>query len=237
MRRLAARRAGGLPDREPGPRRPSVAMLAAGLVAVLLLVLAAVVWWPRDRAAAPAGSVSASRAARPLTDPAVLQQQLDGVVEAGAPGVVGLVRAGGRTWQGAGGLGANRPARPDDRFRIGSVTKRITVRQLLNHTSGLYNYSDDLPEPPAGSGPRSWSPSPPATSRCSALGGSSPTATPTTSWPACWWSGSPASHSPTSSSGASSSLWAWTTPSCRPPSGHLPARMSGAMRHPTRIGR
>jgi D-alanyl-D-alanine carboxypeptidase len=83
-----------------------------------------------------------------LTDPAVLQQQLDGVVKAGAPGVVGLVRAGGRTWQGAGGLGANRPARPDDRFRIGSVTKWITVRQLLNHTSGLYNYSDDLPEPP-----------------------------------------------------------------------------------------
>jgi D-alanyl-D-alanine carboxypeptidase len=118
-------------------------------------------------------------------DPATLQQQLDRVVEAGTPGVVGLVRIGGRTWQGASGLGdrgANRPARPGDRFRIGSVTKsfvatlvlqlvgegrlslddnlerwlpglvpggeKITVRQLLNHTSGLYNYTDDPPEPP-----------------------------------------------------------------------------------------
>jgi CubicO group peptidase (beta-lactamase class C family) len=45
------------------------------------------------------------------------------VLEAGAPGVVGLVRAGERTWQGASGLGdlrANRPARARDRFRIGA---------------------------------------------------------------------------------------------------------------------
>jgi D-alanyl-D-alanine carboxypeptidase len=105
--------------------------------------------------------------------------------------VVGLVRAGERTWQGASGLGdlrANRPARAADRFRIGSVTKsfiatvvlqlvgegrlslddklerwlpglvpngeKITVRQLLNHTSGLYNYTDDLPEPPRRFRPR-----------------------------------------------------------------------------------
>jgi CubicO group peptidase (beta-lactamase class C family) len=26
--------------------------------------------------------------------------------------------------------------------------EQITVRQLLNHTSGLYDYTDDLPEPP-----------------------------------------------------------------------------------------
>jgi D-alanyl-D-alanine carboxypeptidase len=100
------------------------------------------------------------------------------VVEAGTPGVVGLVRTGERTWQGASGLGdlrANRPARAGDRFRVGSVTKsfvatlvlqlvgegrlslddnlerwphglvpkgeQITVRELLNHTSGLYNYT------------------------------------------------------------------------------------------------
>ena len=156
-----------------------------------LLVVAAVVWWPRDRSAAPASSVSAPQATRPLTDPAVLQQQLDGVVEAGAPGVVGLVRTGERTWQGASGLGdlgAKRSARAGDRFRIGSVTKsfvatvvlqlvgegrlrlvdnlerwlpglvpggeQITVRQLLNHTSGLYNYTDDLPEPPRRFRPR-----------------------------------------------------------------------------------
>jgi D-alanyl-D-alanine carboxypeptidase len=189
MRRLAARRADG-PDEPPGGRRRSVALLAGGLVAVLL-VLATVVWWPRDRPATPASSVSASRASRPLANPAVLQQQLDGVVEAGTPGVVGLVRAGERTWQGASGLGdlrANRPAGPGDRFRIGSVTKsfvatlvlqlvgegrlsldddlerwlpglvpggeRITVRELLNHTSGLYNYTDDLPDPPRRLRPR-----------------------------------------------------------------------------------
>jgi D-alanyl-D-alanine carboxypeptidase len=105
--------------------------------------------------------------------------------------VVGLVRTGERTWQGASGLGdlrAKRPARADDRFRVGSVTKsfvatlmlqlvgegrlrlddnlerwlpglvpggeQITARQLLNHTSGLYNYTDDLPEPPRRFRPR-----------------------------------------------------------------------------------
>jgi D-alanyl-D-alanine carboxypeptidase len=109
---------------------------------------------------------------------------VDGVVQAGPPGAVALVRTGQRTWQGASGLGdlrARRPARPSDRFRIGSVTKsfvatvvlqlvgegrlrlddsvkqwlpgavpggqRITIRQLLNHTSGLYNYTDDLLAP------------------------------------------------------------------------------------------
>jgi D-alanyl-D-alanine carboxypeptidase len=166
-------------------------MLAAGLVAVLLVVVAVVAWWPEDRSTAPPTGSSAPRASRPLTDPATLQQQLDGVVEAGTPGVVGLVRAGERTWQGASGLGdlgADRPARAGDRFRIGSVTKsfvaalvlqlvgegrlglddnlerwlpglvpggnKLTVRQLLNHTSGLYNYTDDLPQPPRRLRPR-----------------------------------------------------------------------------------
>jgi D-alanyl-D-alanine carboxypeptidase len=184
MRRLAARRTGGAPDNKPGTGRRPVALLAGGLVAALLVV-ATVVWWPQDRPATPLTSVSTPRASRGPTDPAALQKQLDGVVEAGAPGVVGLVRTGERTWQGASGLGdlhANRPARAGDRFRVGSVTKsfvatlvlqlvgegrlglddnlerwlpglvpggdRITVRQLLHHTSGLYNYTDDLPERP-----------------------------------------------------------------------------------------
>jgi hypothetical protein len=226
---------------------------------------------PEDRSTAPPTGSSAPRATRPPTDPPVLQQEMDGVVDAG---VVGLVRIGERTWQGASGLGdlrAKRPARASDRFRIGSVTKsfvatlvlqlagedrlsldgnlqrrlpglvpggeKLTVRQLLNHTSGLYNYTDDLPEPPRRFRPRSWSPSPPATSRCSPPGRTSPTATPTTSWPAWSWNGSPAGGWPTNWSSASSSLWASTTPSCQPPGGHLPARMSGAMPHPTRIGR
>ena len=190
MRRLAARRTGGPPDNKPGTGRRTVALLAGGLVAALLVV-ATVVWWPQDRPATPPTSVSTPRASRPPADPAALQKQLDGVVEAGAPGVVGLVRTGERNWQGASGLGdlrGNRPARAGDRFRIGSVTKsfvatvmlqlvgegrlrlddnlerwlpglvpggeKITARQLLNHTSGLYNYTDDLPEPPRRFRPR-----------------------------------------------------------------------------------
>jgi D-alanyl-D-alanine carboxypeptidase len=166
-------------------------VVAGGLVAGVLLVAGTVVWWPKDRPATTPASVSTARATRPPADPAALQKQLDGVVEAGAPGVVGLVRTGERTWQGAGGLGdlgAKRPARAGDRFRIGSVTKSfvatlvlqlvgegklglddplerwlpglvpngddITVRQLLQHTSGLYNYTDDLPEPPRRFRPR-----------------------------------------------------------------------------------
>jgi D-alanyl-D-alanine carboxypeptidase len=189
MRRLAASRLGGPEDTKPPTRRRRV-VVAGGLVAALLVV-ATVVWWPQDRPATPPASSATLRAARPPADPAALQQQLDGVVEAGAPGVVGLVRSGERTWQGAGGLGdlgAKRPARAGDRFRIGSVTKsfvatvvlqlvgegrlglddnlerwlpglvpggeRVTVRQLLNHTSGLFNYTDDLPEPPRRFRPR-----------------------------------------------------------------------------------
>ena len=183
MRRLAASRPGGPGDTKP-PTRRRRGLVAGGLVAGLLLVAGAGVWWPRDRPAAPA-NVQASSATRAPADPAALQHQLDGVVEAGAPGIVGLLRSGQQTWRGASGLGdlgTKRPAQAGDRFRIGSVTKsfvatlvlhlvgegrlglddnlerwlpglvpggeQITARQLLNHTSGLYNYTDDLPEPP-----------------------------------------------------------------------------------------
>jgi CubicO group peptidase (beta-lactamase class C family) len=59
-------------------------------------------------------------------DEASLQKALDGVVAAGAPGAVLLVRDGDRTIRLASGysvLEGRVPARPDDRFRIGSVTK------------------------------------------------------------------------------------------------------------------
>jgi D-alanyl-D-alanine carboxypeptidase len=161
-------------------RRGSPTLLVSALAAALLLLAGTTVFWSRDRTP-PAASVSAPPVTRPAPDPATLQSLVDGVVEAGAPGAVALVRTGQRTWQGASGLGdlrARRPARPADRFRIGSVTKsflatvvlqlvaegklrlddrlqrwlsgvipggeRITIRQLLNHTSGLYNYTDDL---------------------------------------------------------------------------------------------
>jgi D-alanyl-D-alanine carboxypeptidase len=133
MRRLAARRLGGPEDTTPAMRRHRVMVVAGALVAVLLLVTGAAVLWSRDRPAAPA-SVQAPPATRAPADPAALQRQLDGVVEAGAPGVVALVRTGQQTWQGASGLGdlgAKRPARAGDRFRIGSVTKSFVATVVL----------------------------------------------------------------------------------------------------------
>jgi hypothetical protein len=99
MRRLAARWLGGPEDTKPAMRRARVAVIAGGLVAALLLLTATVVVWSRDRPAAPA-SVQAPPATRAPPDPAALQRQLDGVVEAGSPGVVALVRSGQQTWQG-----------------------------------------------------------------------------------------------------------------------------------------
>jgi len=62
---------------------------------------------PANRPLGPAGT-------RPPADPAALQKQLDRVVEAGTPGVVGLVRTGERTWQGASGLGDLRATGPPE---------------------------------------------------------------------------------------------------------------------------
>src|SRR4051794_5696776 len=136
-------------------------------------------------AAAPARGVGVDRG--PQRHPAPrpeLQQLLDGVVAAGAPGTVALVNDGSRSghrhrmWTSASGvadLRSGRPMRPEDRFRVGSQTKplvatvvlqlvdegrlslsdtvehwlpgilpygdHITVRQLLNHTSGVPEYA------------------------------------------------------------------------------------------------
>jgi len=107
-----------------------------------------------------------------------LEALVEQVSEAGAPGVLLLVRDGGGTRTTVRGISAgDRPLRASDRFRIGSVTKtfvavvvlqlvadgrvgledtverwlpglvpagyEITVRQLLSHTSGLYDYVED----------------------------------------------------------------------------------------------
>jgi D-alanyl-D-alanine carboxypeptidase len=113
-------------------------------------------------------------------DEATLQEALDRLVAAGVPGAVLLVRDGDRTIRLASGYGVVEGgvrARPDDRFRIGSVTKTfvstvvlqlvgegklkldetvehvlpgrlrggdgITVRRLLQQTSGLHDYLAD----------------------------------------------------------------------------------------------
>lgn len=105
-------------------------------------------------------------------------------VKAGMPGVLGQVQDDHGTWNGSAGvadLTTHRRRLPQDRFRIGSISKafvstvllqleaegrvdlddtverrlpgvvrgnghdgsRITVRQLLNHTSGVFNYTED----------------------------------------------------------------------------------------------
>lgn len=129
------------------------------------------------------GSAPASQAPAVGPPPGV-QQGLDALVAAGVPGVVAYVRHGRAQWELAAGVASratDEPARPWDRFRIGSNTKafistvllqleaehrlslndtvsrwlpglvsgqgndgsKITIRELLDHTSGLYNYTDD----------------------------------------------------------------------------------------------
>jgi D-alanyl-D-alanine carboxypeptidase len=122
-------------------------------------------------------AVAADGAGKPT---AKLQRALDGVVAAGAPGAVVLVRRGDRTTRLSSGLGnvaPRTPMRVADRYRIGGLTKSFTatvvlqlvhenklalgdtvghwlpgvisngdaisVRQLLNHTSGIYDYVQD----------------------------------------------------------------------------------------------
>jgi D-alanyl-D-alanine carboxypeptidase len=72
--------------------------------------------------------------AAPLPQRASLQKALDRVVAAGVPGAVLVVRDGNRTIRLASGYGAlagRVPARPNDRFRIGSVTKTFVSTVVL----------------------------------------------------------------------------------------------------------
>jgi len=111
---------------------------------------------------------------------AQLQAQTDSLVSLGVPGIILLVKDRSRSitlTSGVSSLTATTSMRPNDRFRIGSLTKTylsaivlqlvaesrvslddrverwvpgaisnggsITIRQLLNHTSGIFDYYND----------------------------------------------------------------------------------------------
>ena len=142
--------------------RRSPVLIAAATAAALLLILAAATANDQARGSAR------------------LQHIADGLVAAGAPGAIVVVRTPSGIREAAAGLADRRPAermRATYRFRIGSVTKTfvatvvlqleaegrlrlgdsverwlpglvpnggsITLRQLLNHTSGLVSFTDD----------------------------------------------------------------------------------------------
>ena len=106
--------------------------------------------------------------------PRVAADHLEAVARSGLPGVVAVASGPGFDWEGAAGLAnveTGEPLTVEHRFRVASVTKLfiatavlqlvdegalaldgdaspfvadVTVRQLLNHTSGLPNFEDDL---------------------------------------------------------------------------------------------
>ncbi|MFF2660767.1 serine hydrolase domain-containing protein [Kitasatospora sp. NPDC058032] len=152
-----------------GKRLAAVALAGATVVALA----------PAAVATAADGAATSAEARRPRVDG---QQELRDLVDhGGMTAALAEIRIPGRSpWRGAAGtadLATGQPAKPDGRFRMGSVTKTfvstvvlqlvgegrlrlddpveqhlpgvvpnggaITVRQLLNHTSGLFNYTDD----------------------------------------------------------------------------------------------
>jgi D-alanyl-D-alanine carboxypeptidase len=86
---------------------------------------------PQAKAATSTAAVSAPAAS---TTPPTLASQLQGVVAAGSPGVIGLVNDGhGVKLQAAGVADTNtkRPLRATDRFRAGSNTKSFAATVAL----------------------------------------------------------------------------------------------------------
>ena len=112
------------------------------------------------------------------------RQAVEAAVQDGVPGVTATAKDRHGTWRttaGVGNIKTDKPRSPQDRYRVGSITKtfvatvllqleaegslslddkvekwlpgvvrgqghdgrRVTIRQLLNHTSGIFNYTAD----------------------------------------------------------------------------------------------
>ncbi|MEU1390896.1 MULTISPECIES: serine hydrolase domain-containing protein [unclassified Nonomuraea] len=157
----------------PKPSRSRTIRASVGLLAAAAVAGAAM--------AAPAAAAGSG----PTSDHPGVQQALDrAVTETGLPGILATVREGDDQWFGTAGVADTRTGRkrlPQERFRIGSITKtftatvvlqlaaegklslddtveewlpglvrgngndgrRITIKQLLNMTSGLFNHLND----------------------------------------------------------------------------------------------
>jgi D-alanyl-D-alanine carboxypeptidase len=110
-------------DQHIRPARRRRRKLTAGLAVVAAVAAAATPTFADDHRA-PLRTASAAR----------LQQALDDVVAAGAPGALVFVRSGNETIRlssGNGSLSPGRPMRVDGRARIGGVTKSFTATVVL----------------------------------------------------------------------------------------------------------
>lgn len=162
----------------------SVRTARAGLVAALAVAAVTATTLTAPATAAPATTPGASAAAEDRARHDATRQVIEQVVRSGAPGVLAQARDRRGVWNGSAGVADRTTGRerlPNDRFRIGSITKpfvatvilqleaegrldlddtverwlpgvvrgnghdgrRMTVRQILNHTSGVYNVTAD----------------------------------------------------------------------------------------------
>ncbi|RPK39431.1 D-aminopeptidase [Streptomyces sp. ADI91-18] len=111
-------------------RGPALRTTGAAAAVVLALLAGAA---PAASAATGSGTATPSATARGL-DREALQRRLDAVHEAGMYGAYGSVREGRAQWTGATGFAdvdTRRPATPDMRHRVGSITKTFTATAVL----------------------------------------------------------------------------------------------------------
>lgn len=154
-------------------------------VATVAVALSAALAVPAVAApSGPGAGTGNTTAATATGDHRATHRAMEAAVAAGVPGVTATARDGRGTWAATAGVGDLRTERkrsPQDRYRVGSITKtfvatvllqleaegklslddtvdtwlpglvtgnghdgtRITLRQLLNHTSGVFDYTAD----------------------------------------------------------------------------------------------